>query len=149
MSASETKMTDLDLDFSGGQNSWFDLWHTHVDWEGQGNRNWKLRQVYLNQLIELFTELKRELKQYPKDYQLWIIIDEQDSAEDAVYIHSKNPNEDNFPLVVEDITPNIKNKKLKTFINSLDLTVVQVDTMEEKLFYLFDKKVGIPLIKEK
>lgn len=22
------------LDFSGGKDSWFDLWHDHVDWEG-------------------------------------------------------------------------------------------------------------------
>ncbi len=36
-------MTDLNLDFSGGQNSWFDFWHTHVDWKGKGNDNWKSR----------------------------------------------------------------------------------------------------------
>jgi hypothetical protein len=100
-------------------------------------------------LIELFTQLKSELKQYSKDYQLWILIDEQDSGEDAVYIHSENPNENNFPLLVENVRPDIENEKLKAFIDSLNLTVVQVNTLEGKLFYLFDEKAGIPLTKEK
>ena len=149
LGASETKMTDLDLDFSGGPNSWFDFWHTHVDWQGHGNGSWEARLPYLNELVRVFDELKSELKQYPQKYQLWILINEQDSGEDAVYIHSPNPNEENFPLVVENVVPQISNNQLKEFIESLKLTVVQIDTMEGKLFYLFDDEAGTPLIKDK
>ncbi len=76
------------------------------------------------------------------------MIDEQDSGEDAVYIHSRNPHEQNFPLIVKNVKPQINNKYLKEFIESLTLTVVQVDTMEGKLYYLFDKQVGVPLVKD-
>ena len=142
-------MTDLDLDFSGGQKSWFDLWHTHVDWKGQGNDSWEARLPYLKELVRVFNELKSKLKQYPKDYQLWMLIDEQDSGEDAVYIHSPNPNEENFPLMVENVVPQISNNQLKEFIESLNLTAVQIDIMEGKLFYLFDDQAGVPLINDK
>ncbi len=141
-------MTDLDLNLSG-PNSWFDFWHTHVDWKGHGNNSWEARLPYLKELVRVFNELKSKLKQYPKDYQLWMLIDEQDSGEDAVYIHSPNPNEENFPLVVENVVPQISNNQLKEFIESLKLTVVQIDTMEGKLFYLFDDEAGTPLIKDK
>ncbi|QHT69561.1 hypothetical protein GXP67_24395 [Rhodocytophaga rosea] len=140
------KLTDLD--FSGGDNSWFDLWHTHVDWDGNGNRNWEARLPYLNDLVVKYNKLKIELKHSPKDYQLWILIDEQDSAEDALYIHTRNPNANNFPAVVDNILAEIKNKNLKDFIDSLNMTVIQVDTLEGKLFYLYDEKVGVPLTKE-
>ncbi|MBD0296597.1 MAG: hypothetical protein ICV84_15595 [Flavisolibacter sp.] len=139
----------MDLDFNGGPNSWFDFWHTHVDWKGHGNDSWEARLPYLNELVRLFNELKSELKQYPKEYQLWMLIDEQDSGEDAVYIHSPNPNEENFPLVVENVVAQISDNNLKDFIESLKLTVVQLDTMEGRMFYLFDNKAGIPLINHK
>ena len=78
-----------------------------------------------------------------------MMIDEQDSGEDAVYIHTRNPNENNFPLVVDQVIPQIDNGPLRAFMNALKLTVVQVDTMEGKLYYLFDQHAGLPLIKEK
>ncbi len=66
--ASEMKMINFDLNPSGEPDSWFDFWHMHVDWKGQGNRSWKARKSYLNELVRLFHELKNELKHYPKDY---------------------------------------------------------------------------------
>ncbi|MDJ1502488.1 hypothetical protein [Xanthocytophaga agilis] len=141
------RIKELDLDFSGGTGSWFDFWHTHVDWKRKGNQSWKARLPYLKELIDSFHYLKDALKMYPKDYQLWILIDEKDSGEDAVYIHSENPNQDNFPLTVDFIAPQIEDKNLADFINSTGLTVIQIDMMEGKLYYLFDKSVGLPLLK--
>jgi len=93
----------MQLDFSGGPKSWFDLWHTHVDWRGKGNGNWMVRKRSIMKLIRLYEEFKEALKNYPHDYQLWIEIDVMDSGQDAVYIHTKNPNADNFPIKVRAI----------------------------------------------
>ena len=68
------------LTFSGGPESWFDLWHTHVDWDGKGNRDWATRKKYLKLLRGTFDKLKLELKRYPHDFQLRIVIDENDSG---------------------------------------------------------------------
>src|SRR5258708_27262684 len=90
----------LELDFSGGPKSWFDLWHTHVDWGGEGNKDWKKREKFLTELLGLYEQYKVSLSKYPRDYQLWVKIDDKDSGQDAVYIHTKNPNTDNFPIKV-------------------------------------------------
>lgn len=137
----------LNLDFSGGPKSWFDLWHTHVDWDGKGNKNWTIRKKYLIQLRDTFDELKLELKSYPHDFQLWIMIDENDSGEDCVYIHTKNPNADNFPIkVTADNKNTIEDKNLKEFVDSLDMERVRVKTSDGDIYYLFDKGIGISLV---
>ena len=138
---------ELNLDFSGGPKSWFDLWHTHVDRDRKGNKDWGTREKYLRQLLSTFDDIKLKLKDYPKDFQVWIMIDENDSGEDCVYIHTKNPNADNFPIKVKaDNKNNIKDKKLKDFIDSLDFERVRVKTSEGDIYYLFNKDTGISLV---
>ena len=124
-----------------------DLWHTHVDWDRKGNKDWGTREKYLGQLLRTFDELKLKLRDYPKDFQLWIMIDENDGGEDCVYIHTKNPNADNFPIkVTADNKNTIKNKKLKDFVDSLDFERVRIETSDGPIYYLFDKDIGISLV---
>lgn len=138
---------ELNLDFSGGPKSWFDLWHTHVDWDGNGNKDWRTRKKYLKKLLETFHQLKLELKTYPHDFQLWIMIDENESGDDSVYIHTKNPNADNFPIKARADNKNtIKDKDLKEFVDSLDFERVRLETSDGYIYYLFDKDIGISLV---
>jgi len=134
---------DLDLDFSGGPNSWFDFWHTHVDWDGEGNKNFNIRLKYLKELLKLYENLKKDLKLYPNNYQIWIVIDENDSSEDAVYIHTKNPNNENFPLKMDNMkTWKTDNEDLSNFMLQTGLEILEVEYYDGKGFYLFDKNIG-------
>ena len=36
------------LDFSGGNQSWFDLYHIHVDGTGLGSKSWRSRKQHLD-----------------------------------------------------------------------------------------------------
>jgi hypothetical protein len=138
---------ELKLDFSGGPGSWFDLWHTHVDWDGKGNKDWKTRKKYLREILEMFDEFKRDLQTYPYDFQLWIIVDENDSAQDSVYIHTKNPNVENFPIKLKaDGENGIKDQRLKKFVDSLAFERVRVRTNGGDIYYLFAKGTGISLV---
>ncbi|WKZ58825.1 MAG: hypothetical protein QY309_13210 [Cyclobacteriaceae bacterium] len=138
---------ELNLDFSGGPKSWFDLWHTHVDWDRKGNKDWLTRKKYLRELLETFDQLRLKLRTYPHDFQLWIMIDENDSGDDCVYIHTKNPNADNFPIKVTADNKNaIKDKDLKEFVDSLDFDRVRIVTSDGDIYYLFDKRTGISLV---
>lgn len=132
------------------KDDWFSLWHTHFDWDGDGNENWDIRLKYLNEMIDAYHQAKEQLKQFPKPYQIWILIHENDSASDALYIHSSNPNSDNFPVKLKEITkvskPYFDDKRLEQFIKQQYLEVVQVFYNGKKQFYLFDKNVGEPLI---
>lgn len=91
----------LRLDF--GKGSWFDLWHTHLDFMGHGNRSIKIRREHVKAHIALYKSLLKNLEIFEKPFQTWIGKDGQDAGSDAVYIHSLNPNEDNFPLKIKNI----------------------------------------------
>jgi len=138
---------ELDLDVSGGPKSWFNLWHTHVDWHGKGNSDWNTRKKHLEKIFKIFDELKQKFRTYPHDFQLWIMIDEKDSGQDCVYAHTKNPNADNFPIkVVADSKNEIKDKHLKQFLESLDFERLRVKRSEGDIYYLFEKGTGISLV---
>ncbi|MGD8456749.1 MAG: hypothetical protein PVF83_10215 [Anaerolineales bacterium] len=85
------------LDFS----SWFDLWHTHVDWKSEGQDNWSVRKQFLVKLFALYEILNQKMIQHNRIYQSFCIIDLEDSGQDSVYIHTENPNCDNYPLTLE------------------------------------------------
>jgi len=134
------------LDLSGGEKSWFDLWHTHADWKGDGNNDWLTREKFIGELVDFYMDLKSKMKDFPRDYQLFILIIEEDSSQDSVYIHSKNPNDDNFPLKItkaENFV--VKDRKLKNYIDSLAFTVIPFIYDNEQQYYLYDNKAGIPL----
>lgn len=142
------KQQQIKLDFSGGPKSWFDLWHTHVDWDGEGNGDWEKRKQFINELLNLYEEYKIKLKEYPLDFQLWITIDDSDSGQDAVYIHSKNPNSDNFPINVPGNSKiRTQNKELKVFLKNSSLEIIKYEPEDGSgdIYYLYDKKIGIKL----
>ena len=125
------------LDFSGGKNSWFDFWHTHIDWNSDGNKSWNLRKEFLDKLLTEFENVKSELKKYPSEYQTWIMIDENDSGEDGIYIHTKNPNSENFPLKVQT-EKNIKCLKTLILYKQTKLKlIVYIITYTELVYYFY------------
>ncbi len=135
-----------ELDLSGGKDSWFDLWHTHLDWGGEGNKNWKLREGYLKALLNLYRLICERLKTYPFPYQIWISIYEDDSSQDAVYIHTKNPNSDNFPLTFSAAkNPIYRNENLKEFIKQAGLNIIAEQSEDGILLSLYDENVGLPI----
>lgn len=134
------------LDFSSGSDSWFDFWHTHADWGGDGNKDWEIRKKAIDELVDIYNNLKVKIKNYPKEFQLFIMILENDSSQDSIFIHSNNPNQDNFPLKIEKtINFPIKDKNLKEYIDNLGLNVTPFIFNNELQYYLFDDNVGIPL----
>lgn len=82
--------------------AWFDLWHTHLVFSGIGNDSLKLRREHIKAHLTLYKNLLKKLEPFEKPYQTWILLDDKDAGTDAVFIHSLNPNEDNFPLKVEN-----------------------------------------------
>jgi hypothetical protein len=100
----EAIVEGYDLDFS--QDGWFDLWHTHLDFYGRGNSSVKIRREHIKAHITLYNSLLEKLQTLEKPYQSWIELVDKDASLDAVYMHTPNPNEDNFPLKIENISWN-------------------------------------------
>ena len=126
------------LDF--GQQAWFDLWHTHLDFFGLGNTSLKVRRAHIKAQLTLYENLIDKLQQLNQPYQTWIEINELEAGQDAVYIHTKNPNSDNFPLIINELK---WNQSLPHFLEDLiDLNRFHVGQYKEddSTFYIIQSK---------
>ena len=85
------------------EDGWCDLWHTHFDWSGDGNCGVAERQRFIEQLLEFFRDVEAHTANWTKPKQQWIVIHENDSSQDAVYLHTPNPNRNNFPYPFDGV----------------------------------------------
>lgn len=84
-------------------DDWYDSWHYHADWPGAGNFGWKYRKQHILALCQVFRKFAENVKSYNKQHQLWICLNQKDAGQDAVFFHTPNPNNDNFPITFDDI----------------------------------------------
>jgi hypothetical protein len=89
--------------FSVHPAGWYDYMHWHVDWPGMGNLRWSERREHLSALFAMFRRLLAETEHWSTPHQVWLQIDPADSAQDAIYLHTANPNADNFPNRFEGV----------------------------------------------
>ncbi len=61
----EAREFELDM----GSDAWFDFWHTHVDWRGNGNDSAAARLPFLEALFIILDRLDQQAKAYPHPYQ--------------------------------------------------------------------------------
>lgn len=83
---------------------WFDLWHTHVDWRGEGNEQPEVRRRCARVLFDAWEQLQMRAAGRPGLWQSWLVFDTTDAGQDAVYLHTPNPNRDNFAYRFEGVT---------------------------------------------
>ena len=77
---------------------WFDLSHTHFDMCGFGNYSYSEHRRHLEALFIAYDRARKELKKCKVPHQLFVLVHSEDSAQDALYIHTKNPNSNSqFP----------------------------------------------------
>jgi hypothetical protein len=84
-------------------SSWYDLWHVHPDMAETGNASAKARRASLRKLIRTHDSIARQVKLWSKPHQTWMLVDPSDSGQDAAYLHTPNPNKDNFPYTFEGV----------------------------------------------
>lgn len=99
----ETVFETHNLDFS--DDSWFDFWHTHLDFYGRGNESIRYRKLHLQASYDLMMKLNARLHEWDQPFQIWMEISQHDAALDAVYVHSFNPNETPFPFEHKALQP--------------------------------------------
>jgi hypothetical protein len=83
---------------------WFDLWHTHVDWRGEGNEQPEVRRQCARALFGALKRVAALVASQSGQWQSWLVFDVEDAGQDAVYLHTPNPNRDNFLYRFEGVT---------------------------------------------
>src|SRR5262245_42835724 len=75
---------------------WFDMWHAHLNHEGAHQR-WA-------NLLNLWAEVDTAGRASGRPWQSWVVLQPTQPRDDAVYLHTPNPNRDNFPYLFEGVT---------------------------------------------
>lgn len=137
------KATWLDFD---NPETWFDNWHLHFDWKGYGNESFKRRKPHLDKLFRHFDLLVDKTKQLKTDFQLYSILLDFDSYSDALFLHTPNPNNSQFPFKIADLqlTTTLTNKQLNDYISNLDGYEKLYGQADEAFCLIFKKNVGLP-----
>jgi hypothetical protein len=89
--------------FAVHPSGWYDLMHWHADWWGLGNLRWSERREHLVAVFTMFRRVINETSKWDSLHQVWLLIDPYDSSQDAVYLHTPNPNAENFPYQFEGV----------------------------------------------
>ena len=109
---------------------WYDFMHWHVDWDGIGNLRWRERREHLRALFTMFGRLLVETAEWATPHQVWLQIDAYDGSQDAVYLHTPNPNADNFPHQFEGTEWDVPiPERLQEFITDPDWQFGRLDAL--------------------
>lgn len=133
------------LDF-GNPETWFDNWHLHFDAKGYGNNSFKRRKPHLDKLFRHFDLLVERTKHLKTDFQLYAVLLDFDSYSDALFLHTPNPNNTQFPFKVSDLrsTTTLTNKQLNDYINNLEGYEKLYGQADEAFCLIYKKNVGQP-----
>lgn len=127
-------------------NAWFDNWHIHFDKKGFGNNSFKRRKPHLDKLFRHFDLLADKTKQINADFQLYSIIFDYESYSDALFLHTVNPNNSQFPFKIEELSAQttLKNKQLDEYLGELEGFEKLYGQADEAFCLLYKKNIGIP-----
>jgi len=131
------------LDFDNPE-IWFDHGHLHFDNKGYGNNSFKKRKPHLDKLFRHFEILAKKAQSLKTDFQLYAIILDHDSYNDALFLHTPNPNNSQFPFQISELqsTSTLTNKDLNIYIDNLVGYEKKYGLAGEGFCLLFKKNVG-------
>ncbi len=131
------------LDFKT-PDTWFDNWHIHFDWHGYGNNSFKRRKPHLDKLFRHFDFLVDSIKKLKTDFQLYTILLDFDSYSDALFLHTPNPNNSQFPFTIDNLKPDstLINKELIEYIDKLNGFEKLYGQADEAFCLLYKKGIG-------
>ena len=125
-------------------DDWFDYWHQHLDWRGLGDFSPRLRQIFLEGYARIFRHYALQAHLLAKPYQIWITLQMDDAGQDAVYLHTPNPNPNSvFPIEFSNVKWG-ESELLKMFsvwLPEFSLKAGRVD----KNYFIFADGYGVPL----
>lgn len=139
----ERDLREFEVDLSN--ESWYDLWHTHLDNDGLTNLSQKHRKIHILYYIKILEKIENLTSNNKREFQTWILFDGNEGYNDAIYFHSKNPHTD-FPIKFDkviwcDKVPPV----LETIINLAIFNVGKFKIDEESAYSYIIQKKGLGL----
>jgi hypothetical protein len=145
----ERELRDFDIDLS--EESWYRMWHTHLDWYGITNVSEKHRKIHIQYYLKIMEKIETQTRDNKRLFQTWIYLDGYEGTCDAIYFHTENP-EDDFPYWLDIIKWNKKIPQI--LIGLLDLSKFDIGILHNERdnvdSYIIQKKgLGLEISKQK
>lgn len=87
-----------------GPDRWYDLWHQHFDCRGYSRRSGRARTRHLEALFTAFRRTVAQANAAGRPVQVFVsIAPDCVSEQDALYVHTPNPNGTPFPHPFDDV----------------------------------------------
>lgn len=121
------------------ESSWYDLWHTHVDLEGKGNRSRELRARYLEALFCMFERAIFQTRNWEKPSNVWLLFVPEESEDDSLYVHTPNPNRNSsFPYPFDGVQWGVEPpEEIKPFLK--ESYEIGVSDYNGKMFWIRER----------
>jgi hypothetical protein len=123
----ERALRDFNLDLS--EESWYRMWHIHLDWDGTTSLSVKHRKIHILYYVKILEKIDEQTKGNKREFQTWIYLDGHQGTYDALYIHTENP-EGDFPYCLDNIVWNTEVSAI--LINLLDLSKFHIGKLKGK-----------------
>ncbi|HPH97901.1 MAG TPA: hypothetical protein PKW33_16795 [Anaerolineaceae bacterium] len=108
----ETQQRILTLRLFLQEGEWYDFWHIHPAIYGDGSADLPDHRRYIALSMAFFERIRSHANGFKMPWQSWVIVDPLDSTQDAVYFHTPNPHQRDFPFSFQDVTWNIETPEL-------------------------------------
>ena len=116
-------------------NEWFDLWHTHPDWDGKGNTKPENR-IRSDELTYKMLLLAEEITNHRGENIQCFAILTTDSMYNSIYIHSENPNSSEFPFKYDGVLWGYSNLSIDNIVNLSTHEIGLIRTEDEETIFI-------------
>lgn len=137
---------DYWCDILSDESGWCNYAHQHFDWASYGNICWKEHKEHLDILFKHFSIIEHRLKNVERPFQMFAILDLNDSGQDALYFHTPNPYTE-YPYIIPQMAYRIgcqlKHPPLTQYLGMLmEQGYTVLSSEEEKSCIVFKENVG-------
>jgi hypothetical protein len=139
----ERDFRDFNINLS--EESWYRMWHIHLDWDGVTSVSNKHRKIHIQYYLNIFEKIENQTNNIDRMFQTWIYLNGSDGYYDALYFHTENP-ECDFPFWLDNIEWNIEIPRI--LLGLLDLqkfNIGLIRNVEEGTHSYIIQKKGLGL----
>lgn len=134
-----------DFKFELSEDSWYNLWHIHLDWDGITNVSDKHRRTHIQYYLKIMEKIEILTKEILIDFQTWIYLDKNEGYCDAIYFNTNNPHRD-FPFRIDNIELITEIPKiLDGLLDLSEYNIRKVKNKDEKVYAYTIQKKGLGL----
>jgi hypothetical protein len=130
---------------------WWSMCHEHVDWTGNGNRRPRLRLAYVSALLTMLSRAAQQLETAGRAFQVFLSLDADDAAMDALFVHAPHPSATNFPYIPNGTVwgdPDIESALMRA-TPGLELRAGHLrwfdDELDRHVILIYTPRYGVPI----